>query len=133
MSDSLHGTPSTPRMQLSTKQLGFLAKALGVVFLAAGVAKLAAPDQTAAVIALRGLPQARLIGLTAGVTEVIGGSLLLLGFWRRAVAAALFVALIPVAWVFHNPFGAGPGGLQLQTLNLAFGAAVLVGLWLIAR
>jgi hypothetical protein len=35
--------------------------------------------------------------------------------------------------VFHNPFGAGSGGLQLQTLNLAFDAAVLVGLWLIAR
>jgi len=134
MSDSLqNGAPSAPRTPLSATQLGLLAKALGIVFLAAGLAKLVAPNETTLVFAVKGLPHARLLGEAVGVAEMVGGTLLLLGFWRRAVATALFITVIPAAVMFHIPFSGGAGALKLQALNLAFDAAILVGLWSIAR
>jgi putative oxidoreductase len=89
----------------STRYLPLIGRLLiGLPFVMSGLGKLAAYGTTTAYIASVGLPLAPLGWVIAIVFEVGGGSLLILGFRAREVAAGLAVFTLATAVAFHHNF-----------------------------
>ena len=79
--------------------------ALASLFLFSGLGKLAAPAATQGYIASVGLPLPVLSYLLAVAVELGGGTLLVLGYRTRAVAAIMTVFTLATAFAFHHAFG----------------------------
>ena len=79
--------------------------ALASLFLFSGLGKLAAPAATQGYIASVGLPLPILSYLLAVAVELGGGTLLVLGYRTRAVAAIMTVFTLATAFAFHHAFG----------------------------
>ncbi len=76
--------------------------ALATIFLVSGFGKLAAPAGTAAYIASKALPLPMVAAVGAGLLELVGGLLFLLGLRTRPAALALAAFLVPTTLLFHN-------------------------------
>jgi putative oxidoreductase len=79
--------------------------ALALLFLVSGLGKLAAPAATQGYIASVGLPMPLVGYLLAVAVELGGGTLLVLGYRTRAVAAIMTVFTLVTAFAFHHAFG----------------------------
>jgi len=89
----------------ATRFLPLLGRILiGLVFLVSGLGKLATFGPTTAYISSVGLPLAPLGWAIAVVLEVVGGSLLIIGFRVREVALALAAFTLVAAIFFHRDF-----------------------------
>ena len=78
---------------------------LATIFLMSGFNKIMDPQGTQQYMTAMGMTTATfLFYLGAVVIEVGGGLSLLLGYWARIGAAALFLFMIPTTLIFHTNF-----------------------------
>jgi putative oxidoreductase len=92
-------------MEPANNYLPLLGRVLiGVPFILSGVSKLVAHDATVAYITSVGLPAAQLGWLIALVVELGCGTLLLVGFRARPVAAVAALFALATAVFFHRNF-----------------------------
>lgn len=118
---------------LGTRTLTALRLGVGLFFGLAGLAKLFALDETARIVAERGIPWAWAVGLCVGAGETVAGAALLTNRATTAVARVLMFVFVPVALLFHNPFGLPPGASHINAIALTMDGFVLLGLALVAR
>ena len=97
---------------------------LAAIFVVSGFGKLTDVPETAADIAALGLPLPVLAALAAGVVEVVGGALLILGLKTGWAAAALLLFMVPVTLLFEHPFR-GPGAVYDFLKNVAIMGGLL--------
>ncbi len=76
---------------------------VAALFVWSGVSKLQHPAHFAAPIASVHIPYATAAAVAAGLLEVLGGALLVLGLRARTAAFALLVYVAVVTWLFHWP------------------------------
>jgi putative oxidoreductase len=101
--------------------------AAGAFFVSVSTGKFLEHAQESADVASYGVPLADVAVVLVGVTELVGGILLILGWWTRpaaAVLAATMVGAIATAGVqeggwFH--LGVAPAMLLLMLLLVGFG------------
>lgn len=75
---------------------------LALMFLLSGIGKLTGLDGTAGYIASAGLPAPTLLALGAGLLEVVGAVLLIIGWQARWAALALAVFTLLATLFFHR-------------------------------
>ncbi len=119
-------------MNPSNQNLAALAGRLLVaaIFVLSGLNKLGDFAGTSAMMRSVGLPMAELLLVAAIVIEVVGGLMIVIGWQARSAAVALFLFMIPVTFVFHNPWAATDGAAAQQQLihflkNLAIAGGLL--------
>jgi putative oxidoreductase len=105
---------------------------LAAIFLASGVVKLADPGTTAEHMASYGFPAFPPLAVAAGLVEVGGGALVLLGFRARWGALGLIALLVPATLIFHNPIGLDGTDAQMQTVHAMKNLAIIGGLLAVA-
>lgn len=91
--------------------------------------------ETAAMLATLDLGPASALAVVAGVVQLAGGLLLLIGFATRWAAGALAFYLLAGAWFAHLPWGfflnwtlAADRGHGIEYSLVALGATVCIGL-----
>jgi putative oxidoreductase len=83
---------------------------MGWIFIPSGLSKVFDLDTTAAYIsATAGLPLPELVGLGTGLSEVVMGAALIVGYRARVASGALALFCIATAVLFHAGRGAVPG------------------------
>lgn len=105
---------------------------LAAIFLASGVVKLADPGATAERMASHGFPAFTLLAVAAGLVEVGGGALVLLGLRARWGALGLIALLVPATLIFHSPAGLDATDAQMQIVHTMKNLAIMGGLLAIA-
>ena len=78
---------------------------ISTLFILSGLSKIAAPAMAIGYIQSVGLPLPPVAFGLAAFTEIVGGTLLLLGYRTRIVAGVLFVFTLATAAFFHNHLG----------------------------
>jgi len=76
---------------------------IAAIFIWSGFGKLMLFAGTVAYIKGKGLPAAELLAVAAILCELLGGTLIGIGWRTRWAAAAVFLFMIPVTLIFHNP------------------------------
>jgi len=101
-------------MQGTINQFGPLAGRilLSLIFLISGLGKIGGFAGTAGWMASKGLPMANVLLVITIVIEVGAALMIMAGFKARLAAAALFLFMIPVTFIFHN-FWAIPADQQM--------------------
>ena len=103
---SAHPVIDTNTRRETVSYLPFVGRlGLAAIFLLSGISKLMAPVPTMGYIASVGLPFAPLAIAIAILVEIIGGTLLIIGYRTRRVAAVLAVFSVVTALTFHANFG----------------------------
>jgi putative oxidoreductase len=120
---------------LSQEIVALVGRALiAQIFLGSGISKFLKPEETAQYVASKNLPMAALGSKAAAVTEIIGGSLILLGHRPRVAATGLFTYLIPTTFLFHDFWKQEGMVRQIEQTNFMKNLAILGGLLtLVAR
>ena len=101
---------------------------LALIFIISGYGKIAGYAGTAGYMASKGVP---LVGILLPLTILIelgGGLLIALGWKARWAAAVIFLFVIPVTLVFHNPAGLAPAEAQQQMINLLKNVSIMGGM-----
>ena len=101
---------------------------LALIFIISGYGKIAGYAGTAGYMASKGVP---LVGILLPLTilvELGGGLLIAIGWKARWVAAVIFLFLIPVTLVFHNPSGLAAGEAQQQMIQLLKNLSIMGGM-----
>jgi len=101
---------------------------LALIFVISGYGKIGGYAGTAGYMASKGLP---LVGILLPLTilvELGGGLLIAIGWKARWAAAVIFVFLIPVTLVFHNPIGLDAAHAQQQMINLLKNISIMGGM-----
>jgi putative oxidoreductase len=101
---------------------------LALIFLGSGFDKIAHQDATLGYMNSAHLPAAQLLLWASVVIEIGAGLALVLGWKARWGAAALFLWMIPVTAVFHNPWAGDPSQAQMQMIHLMKNLAIIGGL-----
>ena len=97
---------------------------VALIFLMSGINKIMDPQGTQQYMAAMGMTTATtLLYVGAIVFEVGGGLSILLGYWARVGAAALFLFMIPTTLIFHSNFGD-----QNQMIHFLKNVAMMGGL-----
>jgi putative oxidoreductase len=104
---------------------------LVLLFLLSGIGKVTDPAGTLGYMKSAGLPFPQLLLWASVVVEIGASAMLILGWKARWGAAALFLWMIPVTAVFHNPWAAGdPAQAQMQMVHLMKNISIMGGLLL---
>ena len=101
---------------------------LGLIFVLAGFGKLANPAGTVGYMTAYGMPYADLLVWPAGLVELGGGLLLLLGWHARWAATALILFVIPATLIFHQFWNVDAAQMQMQQINFLKNLAIIGGL-----
>jgi len=101
---------------------------LALIFIISGYGKIKGYDGTAGYMASKGLPLVGLLLPLTILTELGGGLLIAIGWKARWAAAALFLFLIPVTLVFHNPAGLDAAQAQGQMIHLLKNVSIMGGM-----
>ena len=102
---------------------------LAAIFLISGFNKLSDFSGTAAFMSGAGLPAAEFLLVLTILIEIAGGLMIVLGLYTRQLALILFLFMIPVTAVFHNPWVAGdPVQAQQQMIHFLKNLAIMGGL-----
>lgn len=118
-------------MNASSQNLAALAARILVaaVFVLSGINKIGDFAGTAAFMSSHGLPMVEFLLVLTILIEVIGELMLVIGWQTRAAAFLLFLFMIPVTAVFHNPWAAADAALaQQQMIHLLKNLAIMGGL-----
>jgi putative oxidoreductase len=114
---------------MNTQSLAALAGRIliALIFLSSGIDKFVHYAPTLGYMTKAGLPFPEALLAASGVIETVAALAIIAGWRARWAAGALFLWMIPVTWIFHNPSGG-----QEQTIhfmkNLAISGGLLV-LW----
>ena len=101
---------------------------LALMFLLAGIGKFTDLDGTAGYIASAGLPAPTLLALGAGLIEVVGAVLLIVG-WQARWAALVLAAFTLLATLFFHRYWTLPADQQMmQQLMFMKNLAIVGGL-----
>jgi putative oxidoreductase len=115
---------------------------LALIFLWSGVDKVVHFSGALGYVANAGLPFPDVLLALSIVLELGGGLALMLGWKARWAAMLIFLYLIPVTAIFHNPIGAGAHAQEqlihlMKNLSIMGGMLTLVafgpGAWSIER
>jgi putative oxidoreductase len=101
---------------------------LALIFLVSGVGKVMDPAGTLGYMNSAHLPAAQLLLWASAVVETGAGLALVLGWKARWGAAALFLWMIPVTAVFHNPWAGDPSQAGMQMIHLLKNLGIIGGL-----
>jgi len=77
------------------------------IFLVSGIGKIGNFAGTAGYMASKGIPMANILLVITIIIELGASAMIVLGYRARWAAAALFLWMIPVTFIFHN-FWASP-------------------------
>ena len=107
---------------------------LSIIFIMSGISKITGFAGTAGWMTSKGLPVPEVLLAASIVIELGAAAMIVLGFKARWGAAALFLWMIPVTFLFHN-FWAVPADQQMiqqimfmKNLGLMGGMLILMGL-----
>jgi len=104
---------------------------LSLIFIASAAGKISDWDGTAKMMATRGLPAVDALLSVVIVLELVGGLLVLLGFYTRPGTVLLLVFLVPVTVIMHN-FWAYEGAEQMpQMINFMKNVSIIGGLLMV--
>ena len=104
---------------------------LSLIFIASAAGKLNEWEGTAKMMADKGLPAVDALLSVVIVLELVGGLLVLLGFYTRWGAVALLVFLVPVTAIMHN-FWAYEGAEGMQhMINFMKNISIMGGLLMV--
>lgn len=103
---------------------------LVLVFLSSGLDKVVHPEATLGYMNSVHLPAAQLLLWLSVLIEIGAGLAIVLGWKARWAAALLFLWMIPVTAVFHNPWAGDPSQAQMQMIHLVKNLSILGGLLL---
>lgn len=103
---------------------------VAAIFVLSGINKMGDFAGTSAMMSSVGLPMAEALLAMTILIEVVGGLMLVIGWQTRFAAAVLFLFMIPVTVVFHNPWAVADGAAAQQQLihflkNLAIAGGLL--------
>lgn len=101
---------------------------LGLIFVLAGFGKLSNPAATVGYMTAYGMPYANLLVWPAGLVELGGGILLLVGWHARWAATALILFVIPATLIFHQFWSVDAAQAQMQQINFLKNLAIIGGL-----
>lgn len=101
---------------------------LALIFIISGVGKITGYAGTAGYMASAGLPLVAVLLPLSILVELGGGLLIALGWKARWAAAVIFLFIIPVTLVFHNPAGLDPAAAQGQMINLLKNVSIMGGM-----
>ena len=101
---------------------------MALMFLLGGISKFTGLDGTAGYIASVGLPAPQLLAVGAGLVEVIGAVLLIVGWQARWAALALAVFTVLATVLFHNYWAMPKDQQFMQQLMFMKNLAVTGGL-----
>ena len=101
---------------------------LALIFIISGFGKISGYAGTAGYMASKGLPMVAVLLPLTILVELGGGLLIALGWKTRWAAAIVFLFLIPVTLVFHNPTGLGAAEAQQQMINLLKNVSIMGGM-----
>lgn len=101
---------------------------LALIFIISGFGKITGYAGTAGYMASKGLPLVDLLLVLTILIELGGGLLIAVGWQARRVAALIFLFLIPVTLVFHNPAGLDPAAAQQQMIQLLKNLSIMGGM-----
>ena len=99
---------------------------LAVIFLRGGISHLFDSSGTQQMMAQRGLPLSRLLLLCNIISQLVGASLLLLGYKTSLGAILLILFLIPTTLVFHTNFSQ-----EMQVIAFFKNLAIIGGLLMV--
>jgi putative oxidoreductase len=99
---------------------------VALIFIVSGLGKVAAFTGVAGMMGAAGFPAPSLFLAAAIAIEVVGGTLLLLGWQTRPATIALIVFLVPATIVFHAlPMSAGGPAVQTQMVEVLKNLAII--------
>jgi len=101
---------------------------LALIFIISGFGKITGYAGTAGYMASRGLPMVAVLLPLTILVELGGGLLIALGWKARWAAAVIFLFIIPVTLVFHNPVGLDAAQAQQQMINLLKNVSIMGGM-----
>ena len=101
---------------------------VALIFIISAFGKITGYAGTAGYMASKGLPMVDVLLPLTILVELGGGLLIAIGWKARWAAAALFLFLIPVTLVFHNPAGLAGFEAQQQTINLLKNLSIMGGM-----
>ena len=101
---------------------------LALIFIISGFGKITGYAGTAGYMASKGLPMVDVLLPLTILVELGGGLLIAIGWKARWAAAAIFLYVIPVTLVFHNPAGLAPAEAQQQMINLLKNVSIMGGM-----
>ncbi len=78
---------------------------IALIFLPSGIHKFQDYAATLGYMQKAGLPFPEFLLIASGIIEIVAALAILAGWKTRWAAIALFLWMIPVTWVFHNPSG----------------------------
>ncbi len=101
---------------------------LALMFLLAGIGKFTGLEGTAGYIASAGLPMPKLLALGAGLVEVLGSVLLIVGWQARWAALALAAFTLLATLFFHNFWTLPADQQMMQQLMFMKNLSIIGGL-----
>ena len=104
---------------------------LALMFLGAGIEKLTGLEGTAGYIASVGLPLPKLLAIGAGLLEVLGSVLLIVGWHARWAALALAGFTLLATFLFHAFWALPKDQQMMQMLMFMKNLAVIGGLLMV--
>lgn len=104
---------------------------LALIFLWSGVDKTVHFSGALGYVASAGLPFPHVLLALSVVVELGAGLALMFGWKARWAAALIFLYLIPVTAIFHNPVGAGAQA-QEQLIHMMKNLSIMGGMLMLA-
>ncbi len=101
---------------------------LALIFIISGYYKIGGFQQTAAMMASKGLPMAQVLLVLTILIELGGGLMILLGWRARWAALAIFLWLIPTTIIFHPYWAADAAQMQSQWGSFMKNLAIMGGM-----
>lgn len=101
---------------------------LGLIFVIAGFGKLSDPASTVGYMTAYGMPYAVILVWPAGLLELGGGMLLMVGWCARWAATALVLFTLAVTFIFHASWNVDAAQMQMQQIHFLKNLAIIGGL-----
>lgn len=104
---------------------------LSAIFIQAGISKIFNWEATAGYMQSQGMPLVPLFLLGALGVEILGGLSVLVGFFARLGALALFLFLIPTTLIFHAFWAVPEAHQHIQMIMFMKNLAIMGGLLMV--
>ena len=105
---------------------------LALIFLMSAQGKITGFAATAANMAAKGMPATEILLVCAIVLEIVGATLLIVGWKTEWAALALIVFLVPATLYFHNYWTYPPGEVRNQRNHYMKNVTILGALIFVA-
>ena len=106
--------------------------ALVAIFIWSGFGKLMALDGTAMALASQGLPQPKILAVVAGLSEVVLGVMVVIGFKTRWAAVGLILFTAVATYFFHDFWTMSGAAVQTHMIQAFKNLSMIGGLSAIA-